>query len=62
MLTADWAADDDINISLEMDPSLIGAYNAVNGTNYVLMPNTAFEHSTVTIIKKVPGHRRRKWH
>ena len=51
MLTADWAADDDINISLEMDPSLIGAYNAVNGTNYVLMPNTAFEHSTVTIKK-----------
>lgn len=51
MLTSTWAADEDIKVSLEIDPSLIGAYNAVNGTNYVLMPKVAFEHSTM-IIKK----------
>lgn len=51
MLTADWTADEDITVSLGIDPGLIGAYNAVNGTNYVLMPNTAFEHSTITIKK-----------
>lgn len=51
MLISDWVADENINVSLKVDPSLINAYNAVNGTDYVLMPNATFEHSTITIKK-----------
>lgn len=51
MLTADWTADDDINVSLSIDPNLIGTYNAVNGTNCILMPNVNFENTTITIKK-----------
>lgn len=51
ILTSDWAADDDINVLLKIDPSLINAFNAVNGTDYIMMPNVEFENSTVTIKK-----------
>lgn len=51
ILTSDWAADDDINVSLKIDPSLISAYNAVNGTSYIIMPNVELENSTLTIKK-----------
>lgn len=51
MLTSSWAADEDINVSLKIDPSLIDAYNAINGTNYILMPKSTFEDATLTIKK-----------
>lgn len=49
LLTSSWNADGDIDVTLKIDESLVNKYNAVNGTNYVLMPHAAFEYSTVTI-------------
>ena len=51
ILTSSWAADEDINVSLKIDKDLVDTYNDINGTNYILMPNAAFENSTVTIKK-----------
>lgn len=50
-LNTSWAADDDIHVSLKIDPSLISAYNALNGTSYIAMPNVEFENPTLTIKK-----------
>lgn len=50
-ITSQWTVDDDIHVSLKIEPNLINAYNALNGTKYILMPNVDFENSTLLIKK-----------
>lgn len=50
-ITSSWAADDDISVSVKIDPGKIETYNALNGTSLELMPNAALEKTTMTIKK-----------
>ena len=51
MFSTDWAADDDITLSLEINNNLIDSYNSLNGTNYEQMPNVSLEHAVMHIRK-----------
>ena len=55
MISSEWTPDDDITVSLEINNNLIDTYNALNGTNYVPMPNVALETSVMHIKKGAWG-------
>lgn len=55
MISSEWAADEDITLSLEINNNLIDTYNALNGTNCEPMPTAALETSVMHIKKGQMG-------
>lgn len=49
--TTQWAADDPISISVQMDNSLIAGYNQENGTEYLALNGSSVKSTTVNIAK-----------
>jgi len=52
-LAADQPAQDDMQVTTQLDPGAVGAYNAAHGTNYVVLPSNLYSipNMTVTIPK-----------
>ena len=50
VVTSSPGPDDHLEVSVAVDPSLVEVYNAKNGTNYQMLPSTAYELRTARLI------------
>ena len=58
VVTSSPGPDDHLEVSVAVDPSLVEVYNAKNGTNYQMLPSTAYELRTARLIIPRYNHTR----